>query len=71
MYAPFGLIHTLIGLSLIATGANLVVGIALLFAPVYLAVFGFVATLVACEIYNWLSKKLGPIEVELEAEFRQ
>lgn len=66
--APFGLIYTLIGLSMLNNGntGDDVAGKVMLAGPILLAVFTFVASVFFCWFYNGIVKLVGGIEVELE-----
>ena len=67
VYAPFGLFYTVAGAISLYNQPNYnFVGQVLLFGPVLLALFTFIATLFTCWFYNRVANLIGGIDVELE-----
>ena len=68
LYAPFGLIHTFIGLILLSNENPKDDGAAvfLLLMPLVLLGATFVMTLIWTVWYNWLASKVGGMEIDLE-----
>ena len=67
IYAPFGLVYTVIGaVSLHNQPDYNFVGQIFLLGPIFLAAFGFIATLFTCWLYNFVAKWVGGIEVDVE-----
>lgn len=64
LYVLMGLIYTLIGIPVIIFGGKQfhILGIAYLFTPVIMGVFGFVFLVIFFAIYNFLAKRLGGFE---------
>ena len=74
--APWGLIHTLVGLWILInpTGdpekdaAHQFVGMLFLFMPLIIGVITFLSTFILSHFYNWLASMMGGIEFELEEQ---
>ena len=74
--APWGLIHTLVGLWILMnpTGdpekdaAHQFVGMLFLFMPLIIGVITFLSTFILSHFYNWLASMMGGIEFELEEQ---
>ena len=74
--APWGLIHTLVGLWILMnpTGdpekdaVHQFVGMLFLFMPLIIGVITFLSTFILSHFYNWLASMMGGIEFELEEQ---
>ena len=74
--APWGLIHTLVGLWILMnpTGdpekdaVHQFVGMLFLLMPLIIGVITFFSTFILSHFYNWLASMMGGIEFELEEQ---
>lgn len=68
LYALFGFIYTLVGIPLVVLGKGemKIMGIAYLFAPLFMAFFGFLFFAFFAWLYNMLAKVFGGFEVEIK-----
>ena len=65
--APFGLIYTLIGLSMLNNDSvrDDTIGKVMLAGPILLAALTFVSSVFCCWFYNWATSLVGGVEIEL------
>ena len=68
MYAPFGLIYSLIGLGMLifAEGGTQLAGFILLLGPVWMSIMGFLGAAFFAVVYNFLAGHLGGVEFEVK-----
>ena len=69
VYAPIGLIHTLIGITLFNNGKTKydVIGYVLLAMPFFIALIMFVMMFLLSKLHNWIASKIGGVEFELDS----
>jgi len=68
LYVVMGFIYTLIGIpmAIFGDGAVRTIGIAYIFAPILMGVFGFIFFVIFAAIYNALAASLGGFECEFK-----
>jgi hypothetical protein len=68
LYVVLGFVYTLIGIPMAifggADGTVRMIGIAYIFAPVFMGVFGFIFFVIFAAIYNALAASFGGFECE-------
>jgi hypothetical protein len=70
VYAIFSLLYTIIGVFMVLLGSGEFrwIGLAYIFIPIPIIIFGFLFTLLFCAIYNLVAGWVGGIEFELTDE---